>query len=535
MGHRNWSHLLLIASVCGIVVVTLSPFQFALPADSSLRAILSDFHHVSDIKDYWLNIVLFIPFGFGLTWLISRHRLSRALLLIITLVFSIGLSCAVELTQSFLPARISNLTDIVTNTLGGVVGSVLYLWWPPIFSFTAAILQINGKKLTASSLLVAFTSYFSLITTAILVLLISNNLSNWNDNFSLSIGNEATGNRPWQGSVRSIYMSDQALPNNSIAQAFSDNNTFFSKLPNLVVSVAFDTQNQLQENFDFQVPPLQWQGLSATTAAQRSPRGLPEKADITNNEKPPGSLGVFVSGERWLKSKGAISIINQRLRKSNEFSLSAIIATDLLQKNGLARIFSISANPLYRNLTLGQNGHDLSLRLRTPITGENAGEPEFIIPNVFQDLNWHQILITFANSNLNFYIDKPQNKSTFTFEPAVTFPTYSPMGFRNRLINLQDFNLLKYQIIFYTLVLVPLGFLGGLLLLRLKIEQHLTGWWIVVICLVPPLLIEQLSMTIGNRPVRVDNLFISSFVLSGATLITMICCWRQLSKSITPG
>ncbi len=516
MSDRRWSYLLLIASFSGIVVATLWPFKFMPPANLSLLAILDDFAQASDIKDYWRNIILFMPFGGSLTWILSRRKLSRSVVLIIILVTSLGLSFSVELTQSFLPMRISNFTDIVTNTLGGVVGAGLYSWRQIIFHFTVGIFQINGQKLTVKSLSIAWASCFSLIVTAILVLLISGSLNNWNDDFPLSIGNEATGNRPWQGYVNSIYLSDRALADQEITAAFGDSHSFFGQLPNLVVSLAFNPNNPKQ-SLNAQIPPLQWQGSLAASPSPKSPKK--------------SWPGVFVSSDRWLKSKGAINTINRRFRKSNEFSLSTIIATDRLQQNGLARIFSISEDPFTRNLTLGQNGHYLSLRLRTPITGENGSEPEFIIPNVFQDQSWHQVLITFAHNTLNFYIDKPQNKYTFIFEPAVTFPTYYPMLLRNRFVSLKNFNLLKYQIIFYVLTLMPLGFLGGLLLSLLQIEKRLTGWWIGGIFLVPALVIEQLSVTISDRPVQVANLLLSIAILSGTILITKIFCWQRLSKS----
>jgi VanZ family protein len=78
--------------------------------------------------DYWAdvlrNILGFIPFGyFVCAYLRFKVSLRRAIL--IATVVSFTLSLGVEMAQSFLPQRVSSLTDVTTNTLGGMLGAVL--------------------------------------------------------------------------------------------------------------------------------------------------------------------------------------------------------------------------------------------------------------------------------------------------------------------------------------------------------------------------------------------------------------------------
>jgi VanZ like family len=529
MQRQQRSYFILITSFACIVVATLSPFKFSLPENLSPQSILSNFHYTSYIKDYSRNIILFIPFGGGLASVLSSNNYKRSTILIIALATSLGLSFSVELIQSFLAVRISNLTDVATNTLGGMFGAALYSWRQLLIPFIRAVIQINGDHLTVKSVLLAFTSFFTLICMAILALLMSANLNNWNDDFNLSIGNESTGNRPWQGYISSLYIIDHALDSNSITKAFSEKNKFFAQLPNLVVSLVATPDGQGSIGFDRQVPSLLWQGAMSSDNTDKLSEKLPEQSSVVINAGIQQDQQVFIGHDRWLKTKEPVASINSQLRKTSELTLSTVVAADQIKQNGLARIISISKNPFDRNLTLGQNGKDLGLRLRTPVTGENGTEPEFIIPNVFEDRNPHQILITFAHQILNFYIDKLENKYTFKFEPDMTFPSYYPGPIKDWQINLKDFSKLKYQIAFYSISLIPLGFLGGLLSSLLKVKNRWTVWWLLGICLLPALLIEQLSVITSNQPVRVFNLLLSMAILSTTVLITHVFCFRRLS------
>ena len=59
------------------------------------------------------------------------------------------------------------------------------------------------------------------------------------------------------------------------------------------------------------------------------------------------------------------------------------VTPDRVDQGGPARILTISQNPLFRNLTIGQEGADLILRLRTEETSLN-GLPPVKMENVFQ-------------------------------------------------------------------------------------------------------------------------------------------------------
>jgi glycopeptide antibiotics resistance protein len=66
------------------------------------------------------NVVTFIPFGLLLSLNFKKAALWRLLIVVF------GFSVAVETLQFILAIGTTDATDVVTNTLGGLVGIVLY-------------------------------------------------------------------------------------------------------------------------------------------------------------------------------------------------------------------------------------------------------------------------------------------------------------------------------------------------------------------------------------------------------------------------
>jgi len=71
---------------------------------------------------------------------------------------------------------------------------------------------------------------------------------------------------------------------------------------------------------------------------------------------------------------------------------------------GPARIFTISRSTSLRNLTLGQEGPDLDIRLRAPGRSLN-GEPAYTVPGVLGDGESHDIRVTIAGNRFQADVD----------------------------------------------------------------------------------------------------------------------------------
>ena len=72
-----------------------------------------------------LNLLLFLPWGFLVFILLDRPERPVPQTYLLTLVFAVGMSFAVEATQYFLPTRVTDINDVIFNTLGALLGAVL--------------------------------------------------------------------------------------------------------------------------------------------------------------------------------------------------------------------------------------------------------------------------------------------------------------------------------------------------------------------------------------------------------------------------
>ncbi|MGH0680056.1 VanZ family protein [Bacillus luti] len=109
---------------------------------------------------YLLNIVLFMPLGFLLPTIWSHFRKMKN-----TVCAGFLFSLAIELNQ-LLNNRITDIDDLFTNTLGAIIGYLLYRAFK-------MILRREGKKLdTNSSLVIKYEAIFCLVCSFVGAMLI---------------------------------------------------------------------------------------------------------------------------------------------------------------------------------------------------------------------------------------------------------------------------------------------------------------------------------------------------------------------------
>ncbi|TKH21666.1 VanZ family protein [Bacillus wiedmannii] len=110
---------------------------------------------------YLLNIVLFMPLGFLLPTIWPQFRKMKN-----TVCAGFFFSLAIELNQ-LLNNRITDIDDLFTNTLGAIIGYVLYR---VLFKM---ICKREGKKLdTNSSLVIKYDAVFCLVCSFVGAMLI---------------------------------------------------------------------------------------------------------------------------------------------------------------------------------------------------------------------------------------------------------------------------------------------------------------------------------------------------------------------------
>ena len=79
------------------------------------------------IRQIVLNVIMTIPFGFLLPLIKSKTSLIKIMLY--TFLLSLGIEILQPLVSDF---RSSDITDLITNVFGGVLGYILYFLFRPL-------------------------------------------------------------------------------------------------------------------------------------------------------------------------------------------------------------------------------------------------------------------------------------------------------------------------------------------------------------------------------------------------------------------
>ena len=457
LSRKLWSYSLLIASLVVIITATVSPFNFVAVNDMSADSIIDRFHGSTNIKDYVRNILLFLTFGFAWGGVLNSKKYQRWQVLILSFLLSAICSIAIELIQISLPSRTSSFSDIICNALGGFLGANIYCYRKDFCKLINGIIHRDYGQINLKFLSTIIFSYFVTILCGWTLLINSINLNNWNNDAYLAIASEVTGQVFWRGYITSLYICDRAIDSSETPQAIEQTHSFFSESPNLITSLILaDYQSSYSDN-NQQIPDLHWQKELPSNKINSPPPKPINHADI--NYQIHHNKAVLFNNQNSLISNSPVTIINQKIKAAQEFTLSIILATNKLEQVGPSRIISLGENIYSRNIMLGQEGSNLVFRLRTPTTGANATQPGFYIPNFFQDKDLHQIIITYARKQLTFYIDSPSNQYTFYFQPSTHLKIFTPWIFEQWNVNLENYNLAKAMIIFYSLIFFPLGIL----------------------------------------------------------------------------
>ncbi len=109
------------------------PATFRVFKKTVLVPIWKDFRPKrSYFTDIAINITGFIPFGFILSFLLYTVRKTSASKMYLTAILSGGaISLTIELLQVYLPTRSSQMSDLIFNTLGTILGVALFRFIAP--------------------------------------------------------------------------------------------------------------------------------------------------------------------------------------------------------------------------------------------------------------------------------------------------------------------------------------------------------------------------------------------------------------------
>lgn len=144
---RAQSKYRLLVNTLMYIYLTFVLYFTLMPIITSLPSIFSHAYHPMNLEPFidvtWargdfirqigLNIIMTIPFGFLLPLVSPKTKLPKIIL------YTFLLSLSIELLQPLISDfRTSDITDIITNLTGGIIGYTLYIVLKPL---TNKILQ----------------------------------------------------------------------------------------------------------------------------------------------------------------------------------------------------------------------------------------------------------------------------------------------------------------------------------------------------------------------------------------------------------
>src|SRR5271154_2615470 len=302
---RGWSNRILLLATAGILFLTLYPFRFdfhAAVAGGGSPFLLGRSEKTAGLLDVFLNVLLFIPFGFGLAANLRERGKSRAFTFALALATGAVFSYCIEFLQIYIPPRDSGWEDIFTNSSGSLTGFILYEFLgKPVLDWISNRESWLESLLTPWRTLVVLLIYFALWFTASFQLQKATRLSDWLSDALLVVGNDASGKFPWKGTVNAVQVWDLALRKEVAPQLFADQ-TVDTSNPGLLVDYDFSAgppfRNQRQISSQ-----LVW----APRAPVASASGL-----------------LVLDGASCLTTSVAVPDLIANLQKTNQFSLHVV-------------------------------------------------------------------------------------------------------------------------------------------------------------------------------------------------------------------
>jgi VanZ family protein len=497
----SWSNRILALAVAGVLFLTLYPFRFSLHSNPSLNG--SPFLLISGGKstgplNAFLNISLFVPFGFGLAQKLREKGKSGATILLLTMTAGAFLSYCIEFVQIYIPTRDSGWEDVFTNATGAVVGYFLFeLVGEAILKAASEIETRFERFATLRRALWIIPLYFAIWFVVSAPLQTESRLSNWIRDSRLTIGNDAMGHldRAWKGEVSLVQFWSRALHSN-LASEITARRLTSEVASSSLATYSFSGNPPLEDQKGF-LPELTW---------------IPSAPDARD------SPSANLNGKSWLASRQDVSNLIQALQDANSFSLR-VVCTPAEVEGSEGRIVSISSQDGLANLTLRQRDSSLVFWFRNPLSARQ--DLLFLnIPDVFALNQRRDILLSYDGSNLSVYIDGKRDPRRYELTPG------APLA--QLIRHIKTIELEGYTYIYYALVFVPGGVLLGLAARRLTTLDVREISALMLAIVVPSIFLEMLLVRISGRAFSLFNVFLSAlFVIAG---IVWINADRQIEK-----
>lgn len=481
----DWSNRILIAALVGILFLTLYPFRFGFSrhlAGHEPSYLLGGWGKDTGRTDVLLNILLFIPLGFGLAEKLRERGKSRAATLGVALAAGALLSYTVEFLQFYIPVRDSGWEDVITNSTGSVVGFLLFeLFGGIVLRILTETERALVAWLTLRRALLFLALYFGLCLAISIPSQKETRLDNWIPDSLLVIGNTASDQfrSSWKGEVYLLEFWDHAVPRD-LAQGLTS-----EELGDTV------SRSSLAEYDLSDSPPFQDQR-----------HFLPDLVWVSDPPYLTGLKPFALDGKSWLVSRGPVSAMVNDVRTTQQFALR--VRCEPAQVAAVVgRIVSISQVSGPVNVELRQEGADLVFWFRNPLSVKRSSLA-WNIPNIFAADQPRDLLFSYDGSDLSLYIDGKKYPRTYQLGPAA--------GLAQLIRRIRPIELEEYRYFFYALVFFPAGMLLELARRNGAARPIARLLFVVSAVLGPSLLVEATLTYVSGRPMSLENVALSMFL-----------------------
>jgi glycopeptide antibiotics resistance protein len=487
----DWSNRVLILAIAGILFLTLFPFGFEfhtrLPRNASPFLLQSGMKGVGVFDDF-LNVLLFIPFGFGIAERLRQRGRSRGATLILTLVAGAMLSYGIEFLQNYIPSRDAGWHDVLTNTTGSLFGFALFELAGKmalrVFSVAEGAL---GNLLTLRRAAWVVPLYFMLWFAASVHLQKETQPRNWDPNSPLVVGNSAAG-RPasgWKGEVDRVEFWSRAVPDD-VARGLTVGETTNADSSGSLAAYEFSGAAPFRDERNF-LPDLSWKS--------NAPPALNSKT-------------IVLDGKSWFTSGVPVSELVKNIQGTNQFSVH-VDCTPGEVEGADTRIVSISRASGLIDLDLRQENANLVFWFRNPISASHA-LLAWYIPNVFVPRQKRDILFSYDGANLFLYINGLKEGRKYELGPGTSLA---------RLIRrVKPSELVVYKYVYYALLFFTGGILLGITCRKLDMKRITTYLPLGAALLLPPIFLEIILVHVSGRARSLGDIVLGFCLAVGGSL-----------------
>lgn len=486
-----WCNRILILSLLGIAYLTFFPFRLHPGAFQAIRGnpfLLGNSGKEYFTRDFFLNVLLFVPFGFGISAQIFKRNggLLRAFLW--SLALGALASYSVEFMQLYIPERDSGWEDVFSNTTGSVAGFVLFVLvgeslLVAVSAWEDRIAVWFTPRRTAALLIAYFAAGFGVNA----YLQNQTRLSNWDPRCALYVGNDASGRAPWQGKVFALQIWNRALPGSTV-RGLAAHESPPDENAGLLARYDFQSLGSFPDEGNL-LPALEWTPRQPQSALAGPPE-LGRKA--------------------WLSTKTPAENLTRAIQRTSKFTVRVICEPQSIE-GATGRIVSLSESVDNVNFHFRQYGEELVFYFRNPLT-ETRSILAWGIPHVFQAEKVTDIVAVYDGVDAFLYVDGVAVPRDYQLGPgAVLFHAVSFV---------QAVDLQGAAVVYYTLLFLPAGALAGLGLRNWRTRGSAAVWLAILGWILPALLCEALLVLQTGRRIWWGNVAMALFFgLAGILLI----------------